>query len=477
MIPEFLGVNLMNNSRGVRNWMFASDLLWIAVSISLACLLRYGTGLTELPGSTLLAFFMLFLECALFWTILWPLLGLDGSRSGWSYPAMISQLLLGGSIVLVTMLASGYLVRIYISRLVTGYFAVLMLSGFLAIRIATHSLLMMRYRSGAVRRLIIVGSGPVALEAAVKIGRHPELLCQVVGFLFPEDSSPEALPEGMARNVFGVRTCGVLDLLEEQRVDELVFAASRNSNPRVAELMDQSVKRGFAVSIIPQPYELYLSSPELMDLDGFPILRLRHSAWTAAEPAWKRILDLSFAFSFLVLSLPAMIAGAMVLKVTKGKGFCRERRCGKGGKPFWMFRLNSPRRVLNLPAHERILQHLSITELPQLFNVLRGDMSLVGPRPEGVESICHYTDWHRQRLNVRPGITGLAQVYGLRDQNSLEEKTRYDLQYILRRSLLQDVSLLLQTIWTLILRLTHLRNLAENEVESPQSRSTSTLPA
>jgi lipopolysaccharide/colanic/teichoic acid biosynthesis glycosyltransferase len=457
--------------------MFSLDLLWIAVSISLVCFLRYGTRLTELPASTLLAFLMLLLECALIWTILWPWLGLDGSRSGWRYPAIISQLLLGTSIVLVTMLASGYLVRIYISRLVGGYFGVLMLSGLLAIRIGTHSLLMMRYRSGAVRRLIIVGSGAVALEAAVKIGRHPEILCQVVGFLFPEDSSLEVLPEGMARNVIGVRTCGILDLLEEQKVDELVFAAPRNGNPRVAELMDQSVKRGFAVSIIPQPYELYLSAPELMDLDGFPILRLRHSAWKAAEPGWKRMLDLSFAFSFLVLSLPLMLAGAMVLKITKGKGFCRERRCGKGGKPFWMFRLNSPRRELNLPVHERMLQHLSVTELPQLINVLRGDMSLVGPRPEGVESICHYTDWHRQRLNVRPGITGLAQVHGLRDQNSLEEKTRYDLQYILRRSLLQDVSLLLQTIWTLIVRLTHLRNLAQTDIESAQRSRTSTSPA
>jgi lipopolysaccharide/colanic/teichoic acid biosynthesis glycosyltransferase len=94
---------------------------------------------------------------------------------------------------------------------------------------------------------------------------------------------------------------------------------------------------------------------------------------------------------------------------------------------------------------------------------LLGQMSLVGPRPEGFENVRHYTDWHRQRLNVKPGMTGLAQVHGLRDQNPLEDKTRYDLQYILRRSLFQDVSLLLQTLWTLGGRLARLGNLRQRD--------------
>jgi len=101
---------------------------------------------------------------------------------------------------------------------------------------------------------------------------------------------------------------------------------------------------------------------------------------------------------------------------------------------------------------EFLMQQTSFTELPQVLNVLRGEMSLVGPRPEGPEKVRHYSDWHRQRLSVKPGITGLAQVHGLRDQNSSEDKTRYDLQYILHRSLFLDISLLLQTLWTLALR-------------------------
>ena len=151
----------------------------------------------------------------------------------------------------------------------------------------------------------------------------------------------------------------------------------------------------------------------------------------------------------------SLLAGAAFFKLKKARAFCSERRCGQYGKEFGIYRLNSVRAVTAPPGFERLLQKLSITELPQLFNVLRGEMSLVGPRPEGLERARHYTDWHRQRLNAKPGITGLAQVYGLRDQHSSEDKTRYDLQYILHRSPFQDISLLLQTAWTLMVRLLH----------------------
>jgi lipopolysaccharide/colanic/teichoic acid biosynthesis glycosyltransferase len=466
----------MSNSRGLPNWILASDLTWIVASMILACVLRYGAASTDLPRSILMAFSVTLLGAALVWMILWSVLGLDGFRGGWRLPAIVSQLLLGVSIVLVIVLASGYLFRIYVSRLVVCYFGLIMLAGFVLIRVATHSVLTMRYNAGAVRRVVIVGSGAVAQEAAAKIQRHPEALCKVVGYLAAGDSPLEILASGAAQGSTTVRTCGILDLLEELKVDELIFAVSRNGNPEVAELIDQSVKRGLAVSIIPHPYELYLTTPELMDLDGLPILRLRYSAWISSEPIWKRILDLAIGIVLLVACFPVIVAASSLLRVKKGNGFCREERCGKGGKPFWMYRLNSPRRADELPTYERIMQHLSITELPQLLNVMCGDMSLVGPRPEPLESLRHYTDWHLQRLNVKPGITGLAQVHGLRDQNALEDKTRYDLQYILHRSLFQDVSLLLQTIWTILRRLGRVPKRSESpKVHRPAS--TSSIPA
>ncbi|HXY08558.1 MAG TPA: sugar transferase [Terriglobales bacterium] len=466
----------MNDFRTLRNWILASDLGWLVASMILACLLRYGSASTGLPRSVLLAFSVTLLASALVWMILWYLLRLDGFRGGWRFPAVVCQLLLGVAIVMGIVLASGYLMRIYVSRLVAGYFGVLILLGFIAIRLLARLVLSIRYRSGEVRRVVIVGSGPVAREAAEKIQRHPEALCRVVGFLAGGNSALEVLTGPGANNVVNVRTCGIMELLTQQKVDELIFVASRNSSPEVGELITQSLKCGLGVSVIPQPYELYLSTPELMDLDGLPILRLHHLRGTSAEPFWKRVLDLSFAAFLLLAFVPVVVIAACILRVKKGKAFCREERCGRGGKPFRMYRLNSPRREVGLPFYERIMQHLSVTELPQLLNVLSGDMSLVGPRPEVMESVRHYTEWHLRRLSVKPGITGLAQVHGLRDQNTLEDKTRYDLQYILHRSLFQDISLLLQTLWTLIRRLSHIPNLRKPSAVPP-GRSTSTIPA
>ena len=118
-----------------------------------------------------------------------------------------------------------------------------------------------------------------------------------------------------------------------------------------------------------------------------------------------------------------------------------------------MHRLNIDRDASDLNVCERTLAQFSLTELPQLWNVLKGDMSLVGPRPEPPERVKHYSMWQRQRLSVTPGLTGLAQVNGLREQHSSEEKARFDLQYIFHWSLFLDISLLLQTAWTFLVRL------------------------
>jgi lipopolysaccharide/colanic/teichoic acid biosynthesis glycosyltransferase len=445
--------------------------------MSLAFLLRYGAAWSLQPRSIVQPFALALLGASLTWTILWSVFDLDGFRGGWRFPAMVSHLVLAASLVMVALLAAGYLVRVYVSRLALGYFGLVMVSGFILIRVAAHAFLSLRYRAGAVRRVVIVGSGPVAREAAAKIERHPEVLCQVVGFLSAGDSSLEVLTQQTASNVVNVRSCGITELLVQHNIHEVIFALSRSGNPEITELMDQCAKCGVAVSVIPQPYELYLSAPELMDLDGLPILRLRNSTSDSREPAWKRTMDLALGTLLLLPSVPLILVAALVLKTRKGRGFYGEERCGKGGELFWMYRLNSPRREPDLPVHELVMQHLSLTELPQLFNVLRGDMSLVGPRPEGMEDVRHYTDWHLQRLKVKPGMTGLAQVHGLRDQNALEDKTRYDLQYILHRSLFLDISLLLQTIWTIMRRLGDVPKQDQSDAKRPHPAPTSSIPA
>lgn len=462
----------MSSHRKVRAWILLSDLAWLACSIVLGWLLRYGSMWHEAPRSTIQAFMLTLLASSLVWSVLCSSLDVTGSRVGWRTPAIISHLTLTVGILMLTLLAAAYLSRIYFSRLALSYFATATLCGFVSIRLAARTILHASNHYGAARKIVIVGNGPVARETASRFSRHPELCCKVVGFLAPEDASLGLVSPQSLHKAHQIPMCGVIESLRGRDVDELVFAAPRNADQRISELMDECVKQGFAVSVVPQPYELYLSTPELMDLDGIPILRLRNSLTEVKARSWKRAMDLAVGTPLLILAFPVILASGWVLKIKKGQAFCREERYGWHGRRFWIYRLNSPRRGERLPRYERILQHFSITELPQLWNVVRGEMSLVGPRPEGIDRVRHYTDWHRQRLNVKPGMTGLAQVHGLRDQHALEDKTRYDLQYILHRSIFLDFSLLLQTLWTLAGRLR--RAGSHDNIPSPPAREPST---
>jgi putative colanic acid biosynthesis UDP-glucose lipid carrier transferase len=267
-----------------------------------------------------------------------------------------------------------------------------------------------------------------------------------------------------------VQTLGVIDLLREQKVDEVIVALSRPDSPEIMNLTARCREAGITVSVVPYPYELYLTKPQLLDIGGLPVLQLREVNARLANAAWKRGLDISVGSVLVILSLPVLVAAALPLLLKGRRPLCRYLRCGQSGRLFRMWRLNSDRDAKGLSSDELILQQLSLTELPQLWNVLRGEMTLVGPRPEPPERVKLYSDWQRQRLKVKPGMTGLAQVHGLREQHSSEEKTRFDLQYMLHPSPFLDISLLLQTVWTLAGRLLRFPELGHTD--APTTRET-----
>jgi len=445
--------------------ILGADLLWVLFAMMGAYTLRYGLTWRDQSGGSFLTFVPPLLGALGLWAILFSWMELDGFRRGWHPPAILSQLFVAVCVLSVVLLATGYLFRFFVSRLTFTYFGVLLLAGFLTIRYGIHAVLGSRYLAKAVRRVLIVGDGPVAREMATKIALHPEMLRQVVGFLCSADASLDDRIPGIAGEATTVHTLGVTDLLREQRVDEVIITLSRPGLPEVMNLASLCRREGMAVSVVPHPYELYLSKPQLFEIGGLPVLQLREAKVSSANAAWKRGLDLTLGLVLLLLSLPVIAIGAIVLLRKQGGPFCRELRCGQSGKLFWMYRLRSDRDCEGLPAREIVLQQLSITELPQFLNVLRGEMSLVGPRPESPERAKHYSDWQRQRLNVKPGITGLAQVHGLREQHSSEEKARFDLQYMLHSSPFWDVSLLLQTLWTLVGRLFQLYRFGSSKAE------------
>jgi lipopolysaccharide/colanic/teichoic acid biosynthesis glycosyltransferase len=307
--------------------------------------------------------------------------------------------------------------------------------------------------AGTKRRVIILGAGRIANELALKITRHPETSMEVAGLLSPSGAEPGRPDSNLSSGTVSIRTLNILTFLQEKGIQELIVVEPLPPGIETSKLIANCRNKGIRVHLVPQRYELYVSKARLSEIDGIPLLSLEQQPLPALGMELKRRLDMIGAALLLILSVPLFALFAACLYMSKGRVFQKELRCGKNGRPFWMYRLDVDREAVNLPAYERFLAQFSLTELPQLWNVLRGEMSLVGPRPESPDRVKHYSTWQRERLGVTPGLTGLAQVHGLRERHSSEEKACFDLQYILHWSLFLDFSLLVQTVWILLVRL------------------------
>lgn len=463
----------MTRRRALAYWILAVDLIYACLAMAVAVLLRYGLGWdAPLLSHAVRTHGVQLLLALILWTLLSVWKELDGFSRGFWLPAVISQVCLAVGTLMVLLLASDYLARDYVSRLVLIYFAVLLIPGLVGIRYSVQRFFLSRYLYGHVRRVVILGSDRVATELAKRIERHPELLCQVVGFLYPHDQAHSNSSMDASQRTCNVQTLEIVDLLRGYGVDELVLVDTDPARGEVLNLAARCRSLGIEVSLVPHLYELYLSRPDMVDLGGVPLLRLREPKVSGPSRAVKRVVDLALGSFLLILASPVIIVAGIIVRLANGQAFRRELRCGQNGKSFWMCRLNVNRLPDGLTSREQFLHKLSISELPNLWNVLRGEMSLVGPRPESFDRAQHYSDWTRQRLNVKPGITGLAQVHGLRDQHSSDAKARFDLQYSLDQSLFGDLSLILQTVWTLCARITRPAPTPPDLVESFHSLET-----
>jgi len=439
------------NTRRLEIWIWLADLAWISLAFFGADLLRFGTTWAPDERISIHALVPFAIATGLTWSALSLFMQVDGFRGGWRLSAVFSQLLLAMSCTLAVLAILGCFTRTPISRLALTYFILLLGVGFAGVRFGARFVLRMWHDGGAVWRVLVIGGGRVAQEVAAKINQHPETLCKVVGLLFPSpDAQDCSLPQQQSAEL---STLKIFDLLRELRVNELIVALPYTPTFEMRTMIARARDMGIVTSMVPQAYELYAHRPKLFSLDGLPLLQLQELGLSRRYLILKRALDVAVA---TLLAIPASIVIlpiAAILLIKKGSAFRRETRIGQYGRSFPMWRLDVPRPAPAGWYLESMLDHLSITELPQLLNVITGQMSLIGPRPEPPARIATYSDWQQRRLRVKPGMTGLAQVQGLREYSSSEQKTRFDLQYVMDPHLLWDISLLLQTIWTLVMRL------------------------
>jgi exopolysaccharide biosynthesis polyprenyl glycosylphosphotransferase len=318
------------------------------------------------------------------------------------------------------------------------------------------------------RRTLIVGAGSTGRLLASKISQHPDYGLEVVGFL-------DEAGRGSADDVLGV-TADLTSIIDDHEIDWVVLAGAEGAHDETLELVRRVRRPDVHLSIVPTYFELFASNATIEDLQGIPVVSLPPMRLSRSMRLLKRTFDLSAALLGLLVLSPVVIAAAIAIKLdSKGPVLFRQLRNGRGGTPFHIIKFRSmvdgaesqrfelahlnlmDGPLFKIEADPRItrtgafLRKWRLDELPQLWNVVRGEMSLVGPRPFVVHEADRITGWAGRRLESVPGITGLWQVLGGNDL-SFEEMVKLDYVYTTNWSLWWDIKILFQTVPVVLAR-------------------------
>jgi exopolysaccharide biosynthesis polyprenyl glycosylphosphotransferase len=360
------------------------------------------------------------------------------------------------------------------SRLIFLYDCVLIVLFLSASRIILTAILArMRARGVGVDRVLIIGAGEVGRTVMRTIVARPELGYRIVGFL--DDN-----PERGETNIGPFKALGGVDnlstVLNSERITEVIIALPWSYHRKILGLIVQAGRAGVRARLVPDIFQLTLSRVDVNDLGGIPLIGVKPVAIRGGSLAIKRLLDLALGGLFFIFSLPLMAIIALAIKLgSPGPVLFKQIRVGKGGREFMCYKFRSmyegaeeeQNRLLDLNERDgplfkikddprmtrvgRFLRRTSLDELPQIYNVLRGEMSLVGPRPPLPSEVAQYQEWHKQRLEAPQGITGLPQVSG-RGELTFDETCLLDIFYIENYSPGLDVRILLKTIPAVISR-------------------------
>ena len=318
------------------------------------------------------------------------------------------------------------------------------------------------------RQILVVGTGRRAQNLLNLVKEHAEWGLRIVG-LVDEDAARSG------ETVEGYKVLGtfkdVPDIIHGNPIDEVIFVVPRASIGKIEALMQLCELEGITVSVATDYFELKFAKARQSDLHGFPLLTFE----TVPKDIWglflKRLFDIVVSGMSLVLLSPVFAAIAIAVKATSpGPALFRQARVSVNGRKFKLlkfrtmvadaeakldglrdknemkgpvFKIENDPRITKIG---RFLRKFSLDELPQFWNVLTGDMSIVGPRPPIPSEVNEYDPWQRRRLSMRPGITCIWQVSGRNRITDFNEWTKLDLEYIDNWSLWLDLKLFFKTI-------------------------------
>jgi exopolysaccharide biosynthesis polyprenyl glycosylphosphotransferase len=344
----------------------------------------------------------------------------------------------------------------FISRILLAYFLVLDLLFLLNFRLVARVLINWLAAGGhAGRRLLIVSAGDVGREIASLIATHSWSGLSLVGFT--DTDPPTAAREVAGYPILGTNS-EVVKLVQEHRIDDVIVALPAREHEQIVRLALDLLPLPVQVRIVPERFEMIAARARVEDFWGVPLIGIRDPAITGIDLAIKRLFDLVLASAALLVLSPLMALVALAIKVdSPGPVLYGPWRVGQNGRQFrmWKFRTmlegaDQERRLKEAADPRRtrvgrVLRRWSLDELPNLWNVLLGEMSLVGPRPEQPWIVERYEPWQRKRFAVPPGMTGWWQVNGRADK-PLHENVEYDIYYVQNYSPLLDLVILFKTI-------------------------------
>jgi len=452
-------------------WVVLSDILLINASMLLAYWVRY-----ELQWFRDISYYhpvSVYARFGLLFTVL-MLLAFQVDRvyqqwRGCSWLDQVYRIINATAKSVVVMLAITFALQpLQYSRLLlgeAGIIAIILLALSRAVQNGVEGWL--RARGIGVDRVIIVGAGEVGRTVMRTIVARPELGYQIVGFV---DDNPDKGSTDIGRFKALGPLRNLSRLIEEEIVDEVIITLPWMYHRKIMSIVRECERRQVSARIVPDLFQLSLSHVDVDDLGGVPLIGVREVGFGRGALLIKRGMDVVGAVIGLTLGAPLLALIALAIRLdSPGPIVFRQTRVGREGRHFEMYKFRSMRegaeeeleRLRELSESDgpifkmrddprmtrvgRFLRRTSLDELPQLWNVLRGEMSLVGPRPPLPVEVSRYMEWHKRRLEVRPGMTGLWQVSG-RSLLSFDDMVLLDIYYIENWSLWLDFKILLRTV-------------------------------
>jgi exopolysaccharide biosynthesis polyprenyl glycosylphosphotransferase len=420
---------------------------------------------------TLDVYFAIELAATIVLLVVFKFQGLYYERNRVTWTDSTSVILGGSTIGIAIMIVAVFGFRPFAySRLIFVYlfiYVVLLLSFARLIELQIRGYL--RRRGIGLERVLVVGGGAQGMLIMQNIVAKPELGYDVVGFA--DDEREE--------DIGRFKALGKLDdvsrILRHTGVDLVIIALPSASHTRVVEIMMQCEKQNVGFRIVPDFFELSLRNVDIHEINGIPLIGMKPVSMGGLNLIIKRLIDIAASATVLVTISPIIALIAVAIKLdSSGPVLFTQERVGRGRRHFTCYKFRSMKHNAEQEIHQltalneasgaifkmrndprvtrvgKVLRRLSLDELPQFYNILVGDMSLVGPRPPIPYELEKYDDWHFKRLEVSPGLTGLWQVSG-RSHITFDEMVLLDIWYIENWSLSLDLKIMLRTIPAVLL--------------------------